>query len=277
MSISAVFRCHEDSRIFDCIADLESNDCEHEVVAVVTETSQDVAEKLGLVPNCTVVTAPVGNLSRSSNMGIAASRYDRYVMLDCDLSIGPRYLDIIDKALDDNVLVKSRINFGFSNFPERLVAELRTYVHQQDLAYCPGLAFRHDLADKIDGHFFNDRVWWTEDAELNFRIKRAGIPLFRADNAVLCHDPEGWRHDLSGAYKIGRGKHSQVVHAGRDTFEENAMNVLRRLLSGEQFKQLLELAQKASPETAIYSMVWDLFYYLGYYRERIAAAVDIKS
>jgi len=269
MSVSAIIRCHQDERILRCINDLRQSNGYHEIVAVLTETSDNIRSLLHST-DITMVTAPVGNLSRSTNIGIAVSRNDRLVILDSDLRCSEGYLDVVDQALDSHPLVKTAIRFEHRTNLERMVAEYRDFIHSPDLFYCPGAAFQKSLKNHIGGHFFNDNVWWTEDSEMSFRVKKAGLPIYREKGAVLTHDPESMPYDLKGAHKIGRGKYSQVLYTNRDTFEENIGNVFRRLLSGESAAQFLRLAREKSLSTALYSIVWQAMYYSGYYRARIA-------
>lgn len=270
MTISAIIRCHEDPRVLDCIKSMEANEVDYEVVVALTETSHAVAELLRDVPKVCTVPAPVGNLSASSNIGIAVSQHDKVVLLDADLICDPGYLDALDAALEEHMLVRSNIQFAHYTPSQRLVAELRDYVYSTGVFYCPGAAFRKELSRHIGGHFFNDSVWWTEDAELNFRIEKAGLNSHLAEDAVVTHLPERLGKDLRGAHKIGMGKHSQVLFANRDTFEEGVLNTAKRLFSGKTLKDIAAIHRHTgSISTVAYSLVWTYMYYMGYYRSLI--------
>lgn len=268
MSVSAVIHCHQDERIARCIDDLHHNDGDHEIIAVLTETSQNVQRVIDGT-GAKIVWAPVGNLSRSTNLGIEASTHDHIAILDSDVRCSDGYLDVVDRALDEHMLVKTNIVFEHRNLLEKIVAELRAYVYAQDVFYCPAIALRKELKNSIGGYFFNDQVWWTEDAEINHRIKKAGLPLHREPNATVIHDPVSMGYDLKSAYKIGRGKFSQVLFARRDTFEENITNIAKRLLSGESLAEFVKIGREKSLLTAGYSVIWQLVYHLGYHREKI--------
>lgn len=239
---------------------------DYEVVVALTECSHQTAELLKGIDKVRVVPAPLNNLSASSCIGIEATQYDKVVLLDADVKCAPGYLQALDSALNDNALVRSNIQFDHNSWATRIVAEMRTYVYASGVFYCPGAALQKGVREKIGGHFFNDAVWWTEDAEMNFRIKNAGIPVHFAEDAVLRHAPEPMLRDLRGAQKIGRGKYSQVQYAGRDTFEEGVWNTLQRVLTGESFKRLADIAQQKGPDVAVYNLGWNFMYYLGYYR-----------
>ncbi|MFH0770778.1 MAG: glycosyltransferase [Candidatus Peregrinibacteria bacterium] len=276
MSVSAVIHCHRDERIVNCIDDLRRNHGNHEVVAVLTETSQNV-QRLIEGRKVKIAWAPVGNLSRSTNIGIAASTHDHIAILDSDVRCSDGYLDIVDRDLEKHMLIRTHMDFQHRNVLESLVAELRSYVYSKNVFYCPAIAFRKELKDHIGGYFFNDQVWWTEDAEIDHRIQKAGLPIHREPDAVVTHDPESISHDLRGAYKIGRGKFAQVLYANRDTFEEKVGNVLKHILSGESVVALLELARQKSVSTALYSVVWQTIYLLGYHRERIGHLLHTQN
>ncbi len=276
MPVSAIIRCHEDPRVVRCAETLQENSGQHEIVVVLTETSLRVADLLKDVPNVKIVWAPVGNLSKSSNIGIDASANDKVVILDANLVCSPEYLDIIDSDLDAHPLVKTKITFKVRNLIEQIAATLRNYVYQSNVFYCPGVAFTHDLKNHIGGHFFNDNVWWTEDAEMNHRIQHAGIPIYYEDRAEIIHAPESIFHDLQSAHKIGQGKYSQVVYAGRDTFEESLSKTIARLLNGKIFKSLTDLYRYSkSPSVVAYSILWNMLYYLGYYRTLLKHKLSI--
>jgi len=175
----------------------------------------------------------------------------------------------VDRDLNDHLLVKTRINFPWNDRRGKMVAQLRDYTHRQNLFYCPGIAFRKELKNLIGGHFFNDQVWWSDDAEMNHRIQKAGLPFYREEGVSLTHDPESMQHDLRGADKLGRGKFAQVMHAGRDTYEEHIIPLLKRMLSGESAANILKIAQQESIPTALYSILWQAVYLYGYHREKI--------
>ena len=267
MPISAVIRCHEDPEIKECISSLLNCDQSHEIVAVLTETSRQIGDLIKKMPQTKIVWAPVGNLSVSSNLGIESSSNDRVVILDSDLTFSNRYLDVIDTALDNNALVKSAITFQSTNYLEHIIGTLRQSVYDSGVFYCPGVAFRKDVKEKIGDHFFNDRVWWTEDAELNFRIKMAGIPIYYEPNALVIHQPVGIKHDLNAAYKIGQGKYSQVLYAQRKTYEEGLLNTARRIISGKTINSMVDLYKRTNSLGIVsYDAIWSFLYYTGYYK-----------
>lgn len=270
MAISAIIRCHEDPRVLECIETLRENETVYEVVVVLTETSQKIAALLKNIPEVKIAWASVGNLSKSSNIGIEASSCDKFAILDADVRCSGGYLDILDRDLDHYLLVKPQIIFESQKKIEGIIAKLKEYVYQSGVFYCPGIAFRKELKNHIGGYYFDDNVWWTEDAEMNYRIKKAGLPIYHEKEAVVNHAPESFQHDLKSAYKIGQGKYSQVVHTGRDTYEENIRNTLKRILNGETFKNLWDLYKHSkSLGVLIYSLIWNLFYYFGYYEAKI--------
>jgi glycosyltransferase involved in cell wall biosynthesis len=271
MAISAIIRCHLDDRVCDLVEALRGPGLEYEIVVVLTEASDALRDRLLGRDRVKVCRAPAGNLSMSTNMGIEASRYDRVVILDADVRCSPDYLRHMDNALDRSALVRSDIEFAHSGFGSRLVADLRHYVYHSGVFFCPGAAFRKDIKPLVGGRFFNDRVWWTEDADLNYRIKQAGLRHRFEPAARLVHAPVSVTYDLRGAVKIGAGKFSQVLYADRRSFEESPRAVLGRLLSGRTARQLADIARSKGVFVAVYFVLFSFAYYYGYYRALFAA------
>ncbi|MDD4351805.1 MAG: glycosyltransferase [Candidatus Gracilibacteria bacterium] len=271
MPVSAIIRCHRDHRIFDCIADLDNNSETHELIAVLTNDSLELAAELRESrKDVKLLFAPYNNLSRSTNIGIEASKNDKLLILDSDLRCSQNALDKLDVLLEKYEIVKSKLEFNWNSFSEKLVSELRAFIHSlPENCYCPGLALRKDIKEVMGGHFFNDKVWWTEDAEFNFRRQQAGVDYYRTNEVIFTHLPENMPHDLNGAYKIGRGKYSQVLFAGRNTFEEELHNIFKKFFKGQIFQEYAKLLVEKGLAVSMYSLLWDLSYYLGYYRERL--------
>lgn len=271
MAISAIIRCHEDSRVLKCIETLRQNQTAYEIVVVLTETSQKIAALLKNIPGVKIAWAPVGNLSKSSNLGIEASSYDKFAILDADIECSSGYLDILDRDLNHHLLVKPQIIFESQKRIEQTIAKLKEYVYQSGVFYCPGIAFRKELKNYIGGYYFDNNVCWTEDSEMDYRIKKAGLSIYYEEEGAVIHSSEGLRHDLKSAYKIGQGKYSQILYTNRDTNEENIRNTLKRLVNGETFRYFADLYRYSkSLRVVIYSAIWNLFYYLGYYMAKIA-------
>jgi cellulose synthase/poly-beta-1,6-N-acetylglucosamine synthase-like glycosyltransferase len=134
------------------------------------------------------------------------------------------------------------------------------------------MGFRRELKDYVGGYYFNENVYWTEDAELTFRIHKTTLSIKRREDAIVVHDPESLPYDLKGAFKIGSGKFSQLVHAGRSWQEESIVTGFKHLLGGKTLRECVQIAQTKSVATAIYALIWKVFYYAGHWYKRLMYA-----
>ena len=269
MSVSVIIPCHKDTRIFRCIESLGTPSCSYEIIVILTESSKVLVPKLSLIPNVVIAWAPVGNLARSLNIGFEASKNECILILNADVTCSPGYINTMYAALETRVLAKATIRHMYRTHFERVVGQLRDFVHSMEVFYGPTVAFRRDLLSNIGGHLFNDRVWWSEDGELSHRISNAGLRIERITDAEVVHEPEGIWHDLKGAFRIGRGKFAQILYAGRSRSDESLWLAALRIANGKTLGNYMETWKKTNLTTTLYAVLWDIVFYAGYWKERI--------
>ena len=257
---SVVIRCGNDSRVLRCI---RSVDTAAEIVVAFTGPSS-LADQISSTGSI-IVPVPSGNLSIVSNRGIEAAKGDRVVLTDSDTEFEPACIERLTSALARHKIARARLRFEHERGTfSRVVAEARDYVNGLPLVYTPGLAIRRDLIQDVGGFLFNNPVPYAVDADLDLRVKRAGVPVTFVKNAILRHAPIYLRHDIRAAHRIGRGCRISMEHWNRN----GSLGEVNRLdLKGLKPNGLAGLLRRKGPAVLAYQLVWDASYWIGFLRQ----------
>lgn len=264
MKLSVIIKCSDDERVFRC---LKSIDEDVEIVITMTPNKrlENIFQKMGIKYCIT----PKGNLSITSNAGIKMATHDKFVLMDSDSVFGKGCIRQIYEKLRTNLVVKPRIIFltKKGSLLSQILANGRDFENRKKLvAYTPGLGLRKELAKYIGGYFFQEKVRWSEDSELDNRIKKAGISIYDLPAAIVYHDPVTLKHELKGAFQFGVGKRQAAAFSG-----EEGVNFLKNLLQGKQLKYAFDLFREKGSLTVLYMIIWKFFYYLGYYYQTVTS------
>lgn len=263
-SLSVVIKCFEDEKVLTCIESIDES-CE-----IIVSLSGDgvlgslIQERYQKVK---VVQAPIKNLAVSSNIGIASSSGDAVVVMDSDACFAPGSLKLIAEKLKEHPVVKPRIIYEHNEtvMGSKPVAVTRQQFNDGHIrALTPGLAFRKDIAPKIGGYFFNEKVQFTEDAEFDWRLNKAGIPLLFVPKAIVYHSPTSMLHDLRAAFRMGYGHRLAIHFAGRE-HDNKFSGLLRRLLTGASFRELTKDCRANGFAVGMYRLLWHLCYHAGFH------------
>ena len=167
-------------------------------------------------------------------------------------------------------MVKPRIVYQHaSSVPgSRIVANMRQRFNDGNIrALTPGLAFRKEIVNLVDGPLFDQRIPFTEDAVLDWKLRRAGVNLKFLPLAVVFHSPISLLHDIRAAYRMGYGHRLAVHFAGREK-DNSARKALKRLLTGDFLKAFIREETKHGVGAALYDSVWSALYNMGYFSEQ---------
>lgn len=266
MDLSVVIRCGDDWRVFDCIKSIDES---VEIIVALSENPdlQKELESLGI----RYCVTPRRNLSVTSNMGIAKASFEKVVITDSDTVFEPGCIRNLYHALDEFSIVRARLRFTSdqSGITSRIVAEARDYVNSLRLVYTPGVAIRKDVVAELGGFVFNDIVPYAVDADLNFRIKASKTRVKFADQAVLNHCAESYRHDLKAAYRIGIGCAISYLSLRKmPQFSAIKWNDLK----GVRLGRLPDIMIRKGVLVLAYQILWDYCYWLGYFSRRVRNA-----
>jgi glycosyltransferase involved in cell wall biosynthesis len=210
LKLSVVIPCRDDAKILDCV---RSVDADAEILVVLNGSPPGFEDRLrhDAGDRIRLEILPSANRSLASERGIAVASFDRVLLMDSDCIFEPGSIAAVERALDrgtpDREVYKGRIVFDWATLRgTALVARSRTQrMGQTDTAYTPGLALSRALRDRLGGHFFDQRLPWKEDADLDYRVRRAGISVVPVEDCVIHHAALTVRGDLTSSFLYGAG------------------------------------------------------------------------
>lgn len=264
MNLSIVIKCSDDERIWRCI---QSVDAEVEIIASITP-NRKIEDRLNRL-KIKYAVVPKGNLALTANAGYALTTKEKVIIMDSDSYFERGTIQKINKALDSHPIVKPLIRFvNDGSIIGKLISKERDLANRTaPVAYVPGLGVRKDAINKVGGFIFNNYVRWAEDAELTWRIKKGGIPIFNLDGAVVFHDQITLFHELKSAFYTGAGKRLSVKFADRIP-DEDLINVLKRWFDVNYIYKVTKSTYKNGLGVFLFCSVWNILYALGYHVEK---------
>ena len=259
MDISVVIRCGDDNRVFKCI---DSIDEDVEVIVSLSENPK--LEKKLENKGIKYCLSPRKNLSKTSNIGFEFASYEKVIITDSDTVFEKGCIKKLYDALDNYKVACAGIKFlsapqiPFSN----IVAESRDYVNSLPLFFTPGIALKKNVLLEIGGFLFDDNVPYAVDANLDYRVKKAGLPVaWMTNDAYICHAPESIKHDLKAAFRIGMGCRVGVERLRTfDQYSDTKWDALK----GVKLNSVIDVFQKKGTFVGFYQMLWDIFHIAGY-------------
>lgn len=272
VNLSIIIKCYQDKRIFDCINSIDE-DCE--VLIPYSGDPPLAAEIADRYPHARIINAPIGNLSASCNLGISACTGNSVLIMDSDARFKAGCIRLMIKYLKDTLVVKPWIVYEHdtSVVGSEVIAKTRQRFNDKEVrALTPGLAFRKEIKELIGGQFFDERVLFTEDAFLDWKLKKAGISIQFLPEAVVYHSPVSLFHDLRAGFRMGYGYRRAVHYAGREN--DNSLKViLKRLVSGASLKHFVKEGLAEGFDVSCYTSAWTILYNIGYINERFKIAL----
>ena len=212
MKLSVVITCRDDRRILSTIA---SVDAPVEIVVVLNGSPEGFESWLREhcefpAQRMRIETLPHPSRSRSVEHGIRAASNDRVLLMDTDCLFAPGSVAAFARAMDagdpSEEVYKGRLIYEAG--PSRIgavIAASRQQRNQRLSAYKPALGFSRSLAGRLGGYFFDERLIWKSDAELDARIRRAGLRLVAVDDCSVHHAALSLRSDLYSSFHYGVG------------------------------------------------------------------------
>jgi hypothetical protein len=176
--------------------------------------------------------------------------------MDSDCTFAPGAIRAMTKALDDHLVVNGRIVFEHDkSFLNRELSECRDFDNRYGLpAYKPGLGFRKDILDFVDS-WFNPRTSFCVDAELSYRIYRAGIEIKHIDEPCVYHLPTTLKHNFWACLHYGQGDYIRIHLLDQKPLEPFFQYELQR------YKVIL---REKGGKTFLFMLANDFVYYLGF-------------
>jgi GT2 family glycosyltransferase len=209
VDLSIVITCRDDRRVADAV---RSVDDAAEILIVLNGTPADFEAELrrGLGGRVRFESLPRPNRARSVERGIAAASRDWILLMDADCTFAPGSVAAMRRAFAGGSpageVYKGRLVYQHGGTrASAVVARSRTQRNQRLSAYKPALAFSRELSRRLGGYFFDPRLVWKSDAELDHRIRRAGLRIVAVDDCVVRHAALTLRSDLYSSFHYGVG------------------------------------------------------------------------
>ncbi|MBD3216051.1 MAG: hypothetical protein GF311_25790 [Candidatus Lokiarchaeota archaeon] len=258
LPISIVIRCSDDFRVFDCI-----NSIDEDVEVIISLTKNNRIQERLEKSKIKYYIAPKGNLSIISNLGVRISNYDKVIITDSDTIFETGCILEFFHALNKFDIVRASLIFRKDqrNVFSKIIAKAREYVYEKNLAFTPGLGINKSIIENISGFLFNSPVPWAVDADLNFRIKREGIPIKILKYAHIHHVPIKLKHDLKAAFRIGMGVCVSVKELSK--LYPDSKNIKRNLKAVKK-NEYYYVFKRKSLMVLFYQIIWDIFFQIGF-------------
>ncbi len=209
MNLSIVITCRDDRRV---IAAVRSIDAAAEIVIVLngSPTGFEAGLRRQLGDRVRIESLPRANRARSVEHGIASASSDWVLLMDTDCVFAPGSVAAALRAFELGTpaeeVYKGRLVYDRgATRASAVVARSRSQRNRRPSAYKPALAFSRELAGRLGGYFFDPRLVWKSDAELDGRIRRAGLRIVPIDGCVVHHAPLTLRSDLYSSFHYGVG------------------------------------------------------------------------
>lgn len=248
LSISIIIPVADDLRVGKCIESIDENT---EIVVVLNGPTKQVKN---LVEKYDVKTCFLSerNLPAALNVGIKNSTFDKVLFMDSDCTFERGTIRCLHDGLRRFKLAKGKAIFESTNFWNRIFAKAREYTTSNTPnAYKPPLAIRKSIIKDIS-YYFDDDIHWTEDADLDRRVKEVGLSINFIPEAKIYHPPVSLFVDLRSAFRYGIGKRIRAekgLTKGMGTF----------------FPYLIDILKKKGLLTAVYMIFWNISYCFGYF------------
>jgi glycosyltransferase involved in cell wall biosynthesis len=151
------------------------------------------------------------NLSAALECGVQTASNDAILFMDADCQFEPGTIDLLYAAMvaggAENNVYKGSVCFDKGRgYLSRLIARSR-HVHTTapPTAFKPPLLVHRCLTPRIGGYFFDSRLLWKEDADLDWRLREAGVAVEPVANAHIRHAALDICTDLRSNYRYGVG------------------------------------------------------------------------
>jgi glycosyltransferase involved in cell wall biosynthesis len=261
LPLTIAIPCADDIRIRHC---LDSIDEKAEVIVVLNGATEDVID---IVNNydVRVIKIKTRNLPKALNVGIQKAKNLNVILMDSDCRFERGAIKKLLNGLREGYIAKGRVVFQSNGLISKTIAKVREYsYYDPPRPYNPFLAIRKDVKPLIGNYYFDESIHWTEDADLNTRIKNAGIRVSYVFSARVFHPPLTLKHDLRSAFRYGIGKRIRV--------EKGTSNGI-----GTHFGKFFDIGLKKGILASFYYFIWSCSYLSGYLYQVVKDPYLVRS
>ncbi len=199
---------NEQENIVNCLDSIMNQNYDKSLIEIIIvdghssdKTIPKVKEYQQKFPNITLLENPVRKTPTSLNIGIKNSKGEVIIILGAHASLDFDFINCNNKYLNkDNLKVTggTQINVGFSFIQKAIAiamenpfgmgsAPYRWSRKEQFVDTVVYAAYKRELFDEIG--YFEENFSIAEDAELNWRIRKAGYNIFFSPNIKSYYHP----------------------------------------------------------------------------------------
>ncbi len=256
-------KCADDPSIVECLNSIDDDVSVHVVI-----TPSERIERLLKKRSVDYSLTEYGNIAKSAQLSIERAPSDNVIVMDSATCFTPGSIRKLREALLTSVVAKPSIRFETDSYISEVISRGRhAFNNRPDFATCPGLAIRRTELTEACGRIFNPLIRWTEDADLNFRMKQASVSMAFVPDAQIVHGPIHLPHELRAAFYYGVGKRLSVEHTpGRETPEEFPGFLINALKAPLRIRENLQSSGVAG---LLLDTVWQGIYISGYHAQKL--------
>lgn len=205
MELSVVLPICRDDGVAACLASIGED---VEVVVVLNGGAPGVNRRLLADKHCVVIEEPRLGLARACQIGVEAASHDAVLLMNSDCQFESGSIASLKEALTSGTeVVAGVMHCGGTGWQARLVDALWQAQRTDEVhAFQPNLLIDRRVAARIGGYLFDERLTWTEDADLHRRLTAAGVPTQYCSGSVVVHSSLSLCDYLRSAWKYGYGR-----------------------------------------------------------------------
>ena len=213
-----------------------------------------------------------GNIAKSTEVSISDAIDDHVIVMDADTWFVPGSIRKLRESLQTSIIAKPRIEFLTDNWMSKVIAsKRRPFYDRPDYPANPGIAIRKsEVKPLVGGYIFNPNVRWTEDADLNYRLKNAGVPVSYIPDAILFHDTINLDHELRTAFYYGIGKRLSVEQNPNRPSTEDLPKAAIDFIKEFHPQNLADSVSQIGKAATVLQLAWRVIYLSGYNAQKIS-------
>lgn len=214
--LTVVIPCKDDPEISNCIASIDRKDVE--ILIVFNGAKDDFiswveseAVRLDIKRQLSILVLEKPNLSKALETGTRSAQSDNVLYMDSDCVFEKGAMGAFITAakrydMTKNVLKGTVVFEEGASWIEHVIAASREHHTAEVLtAYKPPLLMSKRILQSIGGYAFNHRLIWREDADLDNRIREAGILINAVPEGIIYHHSISLKTDLRSTFRYGVG------------------------------------------------------------------------
>ena len=259
MDITIAIVCSTDRLIKKC---LQSIPLETPIIAVLNYPDTAVLSIVGNDHRVKLIRHDERNLGKLRQLAVDNCETPAICFIDSDCVLSEGGVKILERELDEAVVVNIPIRYAYNDFSTQVVSQCRKFTTPENLLFMP-LAFRLDV-QSIIGPFFNKNLKWGEDSDQRKRLKEANIEYVVSKTHVT-HKALSILEDSQSAIRLGRGTYIQELNA-----LSTPRNIFKDLSILHEINNSMKCWKIAGFSASVYHFfVWRPSYKYGYWKSRI--------